>query len=467
MSLRMSRRDLLVTAAAGACAAPLPFFALRAAAAAPVQLVAGRRTLDINGRAASVYGLAQPNGTRGIITEVGTPFRVRLQNDTGEETLIHWHGLIPPYQQDGVPGLSAPLIAPGGSARYDFPLNFPGTFFMHSHQAFQEQLLMSAPLIIRAKREAADRQEIVLMLHDFSFRSPGEIFADLLKPVPPATAQPMSGMAMPMDLNDVQFDAFLANDRTLSDPEIVSVERRGRILLRVINAAASSNFIIDLGKTHARLVAVDGRPVQAVTASMFPIAMAQRLDLQFELGADQAVLPIFARLEGAQDRSGIVLAARGAPVPKLSALADDKAPPVVLGMEVNLRAAIPLKPRLADRIHQIDLTGSMKTYAWGLNGLQYGHDQPLMVAKGERVELVMTNRTMMSHPMHLHGHAFQVVAIDGRRFAGAVRDTVLVPPKQSVTVAFDANSPGRWAFHCHNLYHMEAGMMTTVQYEVF
>jgi FtsP/CotA-like multicopper oxidase with cupredoxin domain len=79
----------------------------------------------------------------------------------------------------------------------------------------------------------------------------------------------------------------------------------------------------------------------------------------------------------------------------------------------------------------------------------------------------MTNRTMMSHPMHLHGHAFQVVAIDGRRFAGAVRDTVLVPPKQSVTVAFDANSPGKWAFHCHNLYHMEAGMMTTVQYEVF
>jgi len=82
-----------------------------------------------------------------------------------------------------------------------------------------------------------------------------------------------------------------------------------------------------------------------------------------------------------------------------------------------------------------------------------------------RVELVMTNRTMMSHPMHLHGHSFQVVAIDGQRFSRAVRDTVLVLPMKSVTVAFEADNPGQWAFHCHNLYHMEAGMMTTVRYE--
>ena len=86
------------------------------------------------------------------------------------------------------------------------------------------------------------------------------------------------------------------------------------------------------------------------------------------------------------------------------------------------------------------------------------------VAAGERVEIVMPNRTMMSHPMHLHGHVFQVVGIDGRRFSGAMRDTVLVPPRTTVTVAFDADNPGRWAFHCHNLYHLEAGMMTTLRY---
>jgi FtsP/CotA-like multicopper oxidase with cupredoxin domain len=111
------------------------------------------------------------------------------------------------------------------------------------------------------------------------------------------------------------------------------------------------------------------------------------------------------------------------------------------------------------------LTGSMGAYDWGINGTAYGHETRLTVGNGERVELVMTNRTTMSHPMHLHGHVFQVVAVNGKRFSGAMRDTVLVPPMASVTVAFDADNPGRWVFHCHNLYHMEAGMMTTVEYE--
>jgi FtsP/CotA-like multicopper oxidase with cupredoxin domain len=107
----------------------------------------------------------------------------------------------------------------------------------------------------------------------------------------------------------------------------------------------------------------------------------------------------------------------------------------------------------------------MMGFVWGINGKRYGEDTPLVVRSGERVELVMRNRTMMSHPMHLHGHHFQVVAINDRRFAGAVRDTVLVPAMGSVAVAFDADNPGRWALHCHNEYHMEAGMMTSLAYE--
>ena len=88
-----------------------------------------------------------------------------------------------------------------------------------------------------------------------------------------------------------------------------------------------------------------------------------------------------------------------------------------------------------------------------------------MVATGERVEVTMTNKTMMSHPMHTHGHFFQVMALNDKRFAGAVRDVVLVPPMNAVTIAFDADNPGKWVFHCHNLYHMESGMMTTIQYQ--
>ena len=89
---------------------------------------------------------------------------------------------------------------------------------------------------------------------------------------------------------------------------------------------------------------------------------------------------------------------------------------------------------------------------------------PLPIANGERVELILVNQTGMPHPMHLHGHEFQVVEINGKRLSGAVRDTVVVPPGQRVVVAFDANNPGWWAFHCHLLYHLDAGMFTTFRY---
>ena len=456
----ISRRRLLGAAASLAVGAA---WTARAAAAGPVTLTAGRRVLEVHGRAATVFGLSQPDGTSGLFTESGRRFRVVLANDTGVDTLVHWHGLAPPWRQDGVPGISGSAIPQGGSASYDFPLDAPGTFWMHSHQGLQEQSLLSAPLIVRDPSEAGiDRQEVVLMLHDFSFKPPQEIFADLRGQTAAPSAMPMSGMAM--DLNDVAYDAFLANDRTLADPQVVQVERGGRVLLRVINAAASSNFHIDLGPASARLVAVDGQAVQPFTGSTFPLAVAQRIDLELTVPGAAAV-PVFATLEGERSRTGIVLAPPGAAVAKLAALAAAAAPPMTLDGEGALQAVRPLPARPVDRVHAIDLTGSMGGYRWGLNGQTYGEAPPLAVAKGERVELAMTNRSGMAHPMHLHGHAFQVVAINGRRFAGAVRDTVLVPPMTSVTVAFDADNPGHWAFHCHHLYHMAAGMMTTVAYQ--
>ena len=125
----------------------------------------------------------------------------------------------------------------------------------------------------------------------------------------------------------------------------------------------------------------------------------------------------------------------------------------------------PLTERIADRSIVLDLTGSHAGYDWGLNEKAFNPKDPLYVAAGERVEVILRNRTAMPHPIHLHGHHFQVVAIDGKRFSGAVRDTVLVPSRRSITIAFNADNPGHWAFHCHQLYHMAAGMMTSVRYE--
>jgi FtsP/CotA-like multicopper oxidase with cupredoxin domain len=161
----------------------------------------------------------------------------------------------------------------------------------------------------------------------------------------------------------------------------------------------------------------------------------------------------------------IILRAADAPISRIPDTASTASPALTLDLESRLRAASPLKPRKADRTHTLNLTGTMAGYRWSLNNIAWTKDvPPLAIAKGERVELIFVNQTPMSHPMHLHGHEFQVVDIDGKRFAGAVRDTVLVPPRRRVVVAFDANNPGLWAIHCHLLYHLDAGMFTTLRY---
>ena len=140
-----SRRQLLISGAAAAAFRP---FRARAQTETVTILRLQRRTIEVNGKPAAVFGIRQPDGTFGLITEAGKPFRVRVENQIDEPSLIHWHGLTPPWQQDGVPGISGPPNPPSGSADYDFPLGFGGTFWMHSHQGLQEQSLMLAPLII-------------------------------------------------------------------------------------------------------------------------------------------------------------------------------------------------------------------------------------------------------------------------------------------------------------------------------
>ena len=485
-----TRREFLAATAAAALA-PAVVSSVGRAAEAPIVLRAESRVIEVNGKAATMLHIGRSDGVSGVYTEAGRRFRVNLENHLGEPTLVHWHGLMPPYQQDGVPDISQPALEPSGVYAYDFPLAAPGTYWMHSHFGFQEQRLMAAPLIIRDPAESGlDEQEVVVMLHDFTFRDPDEILAELQMGEAHdemameksagdghAKANDMAGMdmasgvtgdmtmgGMEMDLNDVEFDAYLANDRTLADPDVVRVEPGGRLRLRIINAAASTNFWLGLGGLEGSLIAVDGLPVEPVAGKRFPIAIAQRLDIRLTLPAGQGAYPIMAHREGDTARTGIVLATPAAQVKHLADRAEHMAPALGLDLERRLIASRPLAPKPADRTHRVDLTGSMMGYAWGLNGVAYGNHAPLELREGERVEIAFNNKTMMAHPMHMHGVPFQVVEINGERFPGAMRDTVLVPPHVHLTVAFDATNAGDWVMHCHNLYHMAAGMMTTLTY---
>jgi FtsP/CotA-like multicopper oxidase with cupredoxin domain len=136
-----------------------------------------------------------------------------------------------------------------------------------------------------------------------------------------------------------------------------------------------------------------------------------------------------------------------------------------LSFEQTLRSIAPLTTRKADREATYHLHGTMTPYVWNMQRLEDMANPPLTIKEGERVRIKLFNQSEMTHPIHLHGHHFQVVDINGTALTGAMRDTVIVPPNKNVTIEFDANNPGKWAFHCHHLYHMMTGMMNFIQYE--
>lgn len=489
----MNRRQFLYGTAGAAVLglASQPFTSSRAAASRALTI--DNRNIEVNGRAAKVYSLLGPNSRAGLTFDAGDQFDVLLSNKLAEETMVHWHGLTPPNQFDGVPNMPMPLLRSGEQRQYTFPVGPGGTHWMHAH-TLQEQGLLAAPLIVRrAEEQSADEQEVVVLLHDFSFTPALELLARLkggsaghsgmmmhgmnhgsmmqggggnngmimqgMNHGAMKQAGKMEGMMGGMDLNDIAYDAFLANDRTLDDPEIVRIEKGGRVRLRIINGATSTGFTIDLGNLTGELIAVDGQPIRPVSGQQVPLSMGQRADIRLALPKGGGAFPILALREGASERTGIILATSGAEVTKMATSVSATGPVLTLDLETELQAEMPLAERAPNRRFRVHLTGTMADYSWGIAG------DSIAVREGERIEIEMMNMSMMAHPMHMHGHHFQVTGIDGKTINGAIRDTVLVPPMQTVRFAFDANNPAKqWAFHCHHLYHMASGMMTTIGY---
>ena len=186
---------------------------------------------------------------------------------------------------------------------------------------------------------------------------------------------------------------------------------------------------------------------------------------------DGGAWPILALRELSREQTGIFLTTAGAPVKRLPAKTSTPTGLLTLDLEGQLAAVNPLTPKAIDQTYVLRLQGNMMKYEWLINGIAFdvanpgSEKAPVRVKMGQRVALKFVNETPMSHPMHLHGHSFQVIDINGRGFNGALRDTVLVPGNDSVTVAFDANNPGLWFVHCHILWHLDAGMATLVEYD--
>ena len=486
----MDRRQFIAGAAAftGLAGTANP-----ARAQAPLLTVATRQ-IEVKRRAATVFGVTGAGGRSGILAREGDRFSGAVVNGTTDPLVMHWHGQIhAPAEQDRARTGGGELAA-GKSDSHDFLLT-PGTHWMHSHTLTEQQLL-AAPLVTREK-DAGDSQDVIVMLHDFSFRPPAELLAGLggvnahgghAGHGAPAQGGAQGDAPGGMNhagmnhgamnhgamnhgamghgggqphANDIQYDAFLANDRTLDDPEVVRVERGGKVRLRIINGATATAFFIDTGTVTARCIAVDGSPCQPYAGRRFPLAQGQRIDLLVDIPASGGAFPIFAQVEAERMMTGIVLATAGASIRKYSDKAEHAARHTDLSLDLALRAVTPLPQKPPSRIEHIML-GEEANYRWTINGAIHGEHRPITARIGERIEFMFMNPTSMMHPMHIHGHHFQVVGSRGGRFAGPVRDTVIVPPHTPVFVAIDFDKPGSWYLHCHHLYHMATGMMTEV-----
>ena len=235
----------------------------------------------------------------------------------------------------------------------------------------------------------------------------------------------------------------------------------------MIGAASATNFFVDTGTLEATIVATDGEGVYPLKGNLFQLSTAQRLDLLVTIPETGGVFPILAFAEGTSLQAGVLLATPGAEIPKqpFGLRGQNTMGGLDNTQEIRLVAKEPLTERPVQRSLPSVLGGDMMTYTWTINGSPYPNRNSLNIKEGERVELVISNKTGMSHPMHLHGHVFEVTETDGRKIAGAKRDTILVPPKSTIKIAFDAKNPGVWAYYCHILYHLATGMFTVVKYE--
>jgi len=425
--------------------------------------------------------------------------RVRVENGLPEApTTIHWHGVLVPAGMDGVPDISNAPIAPQRVYVYEYPLRQSGTYWYHSHWGYQEQIGLYGPMIIDEADAPAPAHDPVVMLGDWLHGSPAQIYAKLrgasgtgaapmggmamtgmggkkaMKPMPgmatpmpamkkSASAPPAGGMAGmgAADLSDIKYDAFLLNGKVAAQPWTYAAPVGEPIRLRMINAAGSTYFNVRLDDHPLLITHADGLAVEPLEVDHVLMGMAECYDARVTLTAPGSYTLHAVAQDGSGQAIGVLHTPDVTPQP-------NQAMPSFDGRALNyaaLRAAAPTElPAGPARKFDLPLQGDMARYIWMIAGQAYPKADPLIIRAGDRVQLTMKNETMMWHPMHLHGHFFRLLQGGGDRCP--LKHTVSVAPGETATIEFIADNPGNWFFHCHNVYHLEAGMAREFQYEV-
>lgn len=416
-----------------------------------------------------------------IRVTAGDTLALTLANHLPQPTSLHGHGLALRNDMDGVPGLTQRAIGTGTAFTYRFTVPAPGTYWLHPHSGVQLDRGLYAPLIVEDPKEPLSYdKEWVVVLDDWVDGVDGSTPDAVLRELTGGSGH--SGHAMQAspaaekgggpsrmlrgatsallggDAGDVDYPYYLVNGRTADDPSAFTARPGDRIRLRIINAGGDTAFRVALGGHRMTVTHTDGFPVRHTTTDALLLGMGERYDVLVTAG--DGVFPLTALAEGKKASAMALLRTGGGAAPGASVRPRELDGELVTADRLVPDESVALSARKPDRTVMMRLTGSMKAYDWAFDRKPYTADQRHPVKAGERVRLVFRNPTAMWHPIHLHGHTF---ALAGGA-SGARKDTAIVLPRQTLTVDFDADNPGLWMLHCHNLYHAEAGMMTVLGY---
>jgi FtsP/CotA-like multicopper oxidase with cupredoxin domain len=450
--------------------------------AQPVQIDLAGTTLTTWAYSDAVPGLP-------LQARVGDLVAVDFHNGLPEATSVHWHGLAIRNDMDGVPGVTTLQVPTGAGFRFSFVVPDAGTYWLHPHHGMQMDRGLYAPFIIEDPDEKARYDaEWVLVLDDCTDgvgRSAEQILAGL-KAGATGDGGSMAGMdhmsgiggmgsgigggpgmaGMMMGAGDVDYPLYLVNGHSAADPDLLVAKPGDRVRLRIINAGADTIFTVALGGHRLTVTHADGHPVTPATTAALTIGMGERYDAVVTLvdGVFPFVAePVGKNLDGTKLARALIRTSRSASAPASAVRPAELDGPALTADRLSVAPGAALPRHTADRVLDVVLGGSMNPYQWTINGRTYDQATPLTIEPGQAGRLRIRNHTMMPHPIHLHGHTFQLGPAGG---TGPRKDTVLFPPMGGVDADLVADNPGDWILHCHNAYHAETGMMTRLDYSV-
>jgi FtsP/CotA-like multicopper oxidase with cupredoxin domain len=425
--------------------------------AAPTTLTLGKQqvsTWAYNGRI---------TGPELRLTE-GDTLQVMVKNRLPQGTSIHWHGVPLLNAMDGVPGVTQQEIATGQEFEYRFLAPTAGTFFYHPHVGVQLDQALYGPLIIESAREAKNYdQDYVLLLDDWLDGLQGTP-EDAMKRLT-ASGDHMGHMGHASQMGvppDIIYPLYLINGHTLDQPFELQATPGDRLRLRLINASSSTIYHLALQGHRLTVTHTDGQPVVPVVVDTLRIGMGERYDVLVTM-KEAGVWQMAAKVEGADGMARAILRSKGnnSPLPPAGFQPSElKGQQLTYAMLKAADGLVVPPAGDADTTLPIQLGGGMGRYVWTINGKIFTEAEPFAVQKNRLIRFEFDNQSMMPHPMHLHGHFFQIETGTGQ---GPLKDTVIIDPMQKLTVNWISDNPGTWAFHCHNIYHAETGMMQVIR----